>query len=366
MNRPETILMTADPVGGVWTYAMELCRTLCRRGIRIHLATMGRHLSPGQRETADAIDGLTVEESNYALEWMEDPWEEVDRAGDWLMELKHRIQPDLVHLNNYAHASLPWDVPVLVVAHSCVLSWWEAVKGAQAPESWDTYARRVHGGLQAADGIVGVTHHMLDRIEHFYGPLPRTGVIYNARDSRRFSPAEKKPVIFSMGRLWDEAKNIGALQSASEKLPWPVYLAGEDRGRLTNNRENLHLLGHLESSGVTHWLGQSEIYVMPARYEPFGLSVLEAALSGCALVLGDIPTLREVWGDAATYADPDDPGHLQYQIRILCASEGKRRRIAEKARVRAQRYTPEIQADKYLRCYRRLQQSVRRPLMAAG
>ncbi len=32
---------------------------------------------------------------------------------------------------------------------------------------------------------------------------------------------------------------------------------------------------------------------LPARYEPFGLSVLEAALSGCALVLGDIPSLRE-------------------------------------------------------------------------
>ena len=43
-------------------------------------------------------------------------------------------------------------------------------------------------------------------------------------------------------------------------------------------------------------MARASIYALPARYEPFGLSILEAALSGAALVLGDIPSLREVWG----------------------------------------------------------------------
>jgi glycogen synthase len=54
------------------------------------------------------------------------------------------------------------------------------------------------------------------------------------------------------------------------------------------------------------WYARASIYALPARYEPFGLSALEAALSGCALILGDIPSLREVWLEAAPYVSPDD------------------------------------------------------------
>lgn len=39
---PQRILMTADTVGGVWTYALELAQALDSRGIQIALATMGR------------------------------------------------------------------------------------------------------------------------------------------------------------------------------------------------------------------------------------------------------------------------------------------------------------------------------------
>jgi hypothetical protein len=50
-------------------------------------------------------------------------------------------------------------------------------------------------------------------------------------------------------------------------------------------------------------LGAAE--TAPARYEPFGLGPREAGLAGCALALGDLASLHEVWGDAATYASDD-------------------------------------------------------------
>ena len=43
------------------------------------------------------------------------------------------------------------------------------------------------------------------------------------------------------------------------------------------------------------------IFVSVSRYEPFGLAVLEAAHAGCALVLSDIPTFRELWQGAASF-----------------------------------------------------------------
>src|SRR5436190_23853133 len=38
---PQRVLMTADTVGGVWTYALELARVLCEQEVEITLATMG-------------------------------------------------------------------------------------------------------------------------------------------------------------------------------------------------------------------------------------------------------------------------------------------------------------------------------------
>ena len=70
--------------------------------------------------------------------------------------------------------------------------------------------------------------------------------------------------------------------------------------------EHVRLLGKLSESELARHYARAAIYCLPARYEPFGLSVLEAALSGCALVLGDIPSLRENWTGAAEFAPPDD------------------------------------------------------------
>ena len=93
-ERVSSVLMTADTVGGVWTYAAELARALSHCGVRVHLATMGALLKEHQREQVQGIAGLTLHESDYALEWMREPWQQVDRAGQWLLELEQGVAPD--------------------------------------------------------------------------------------------------------------------------------------------------------------------------------------------------------------------------------------------------------------------------------
>lgn len=68
---------------------------------------------------------------------------------------------------------------MLAVGHSCVLSWWRAVKKEDAPARYDRYRRAVSSGLRAADIVVAPTRAMLDQLELFYGPLRRSRVIYN-------------------------------------------------------------------------------------------------------------------------------------------------------------------------------------------
>ncbi len=368
------LLLTADAVGGVWTYALELARTLAPHGIETHVATMGPR--PNERQRADAAGaGVALHEGDYALEWMDAPWDDVARAGDWLLGLERALAPDVVQVNGYAHGALPWRAPAVVVAHSDVCSWWKAVHGGPAPASWDRYRAAVAAGLAGATAVVAPTRAAADDLARHYGlPADAVRVVPNARRAADYPPAPKEPIVLTAGRLWDEAKNVAAVARAADALGlgplrtdvlrvdalrWVAYVAGDgaspDGGTVDwdgyGGGSAVSWLGALPPAELAGWMGRAAIYVLPARYEPFGLSALEAGLAGCALVLGDVPSLREVWGDAALYVAPDDADGLAALLRTLTAAEAYRARFGERARRRALAYTPERMADGYLAAY---------------
>ncbi len=350
------ILMSTDTVGGVWMYAVELARALRQHGVQVVLATMGGAPTDGQRAEARRIPDLILCESRFRLEWMTAPWADVDRAGRWLRQLERRYQPDLVHLNHYSHGHLDWHAPCLLVGHSCVLSWWRAVRGEAAPSEWETYRERVRGGLRGADAVVAPSHAMLDALHEEYDVLPRASVVHNGRTPGEYRRLQKRPYILAAGRLWDGAKNLEALARVAAALPWPVHLAGEachpDGGGAV--LDDVHTLGHLAPESLRRWYGHASIYVLPARYEPFGLSVLEAALAGCAPVLGDIPSLRELWDGAARFVPADDPEMLRCAITELAEDHRARAALARRARRRALQYTVRRMAREYLAIHDKL------------
>jgi glycogen(starch) synthase len=354
--RIQRILMTTDTLGGIWTYALELAGALGQHGIQVALATMGAPLTASQRTEVRNISGLTVFESSFKLEWMADPWQDVGRAGLWLLELEEATRPDVVHLNSYVYGAVPWQTPTLVVGHSCVLSWWEAVKGEAAPDTWQRYRHEVACGLQSADLVLAPTQAMLSMLERHYGRFSRTRVVPNGWDPAQFRPGVKEPFIVAIGRLWDEAKNVAMLDKIAPSLAWPVYIAGEEchpAGGQVGYRA-VNSLGGLEAPAVARWLARAAIYALPARYEPFGLSILEAGLAGCALVLGDIPSLREVWDDMAIFVPSDDANALAVTLQALTQDPPWRAEMAARARARALQLTPQRMLAGYLTVYRAL------------
>jgi glycosyltransferase involved in cell wall biosynthesis len=355
-SSPRKILMTVDPIGGVWTYALELARALEPYGIEVAFASMGGRLSRGQHEQVVARKNVRLFESAYRLEWTENPWGDVDRAGVWLLQVADRVRADLVHLNNYSHATLPWNAPVLVAAHSCVLSWWRAVKSSDAPTRYDEYRARVAAGLAAADLVVAPSAHMRNTLRFHYGV--DCIVIRNGRDPRLFSPAEKLPMIFGCGRIWDQAKNFQLFDQVAPQVEWRIIVAGDTRhpGRERVALENISHLGKLSDREIAQQFARAAIFVLPARYEPFGLSALEAALSGCTLVLGDIPSLREIWGDAAIFVSPDDANGLSHALNNLIADQELRETLSSRARARALQFSPQRMGQGYLAAYRRCAQ----------
>jgi glycosyltransferase involved in cell wall biosynthesis len=339
------VLMTTDTVGGVWTYALELADALAAHDTEVVLATIGPPPSPGQRAELARSAVVDVRSLDGLLEWMDDPWADLERSGEWLLELRDEVRPDLVHLNAYAHGTLPWGVPVVVVGHSCVLSWWRAVRRENAPAEWDAYREAVTAGLALADLVVAPTRTMLDELERLYAPPGLTAAIPNGRRPPAVR-GRKEPLVLAAGRLWDEAKNVAALDRVAPRLRWPVVVAGEGPAPV-----NAHGLGHLRRDELDSWLSRASIFALPARYEPFGLAALEAAGAGAALVLGDIPSLREVWGDAALYVDPDDDDELAAALTRLADEPELRTGMAERAVARAGAYTPARMGAAYAAAY---------------
>jgi glycosyltransferase involved in cell wall biosynthesis len=346
--------MTADAVGGVWHYAIELAGGLSRSGVEVVLAVLGPPPAPEQIATAATIDGLSLRQGAFALEWMPGAESDLDAAGAWLLELEDACSPDLVHLNGFAHAALPWQAPTLVAAHSCVLSWWRAVKGADAPPEWAAYRRWTLAGLRAAGLVVAPTRAFLGQVQALYGPLERARWIWNGRDAAVMSGADKEPLIFAAGRVWDEAKNLGALAAVADRLPWPLAIAGPGAPGRANGQAKPGAalwLGPLSPQAMRLWYARASVFALPSRYEPFGLAALDAGLAGCALVLGDIPTLRELWDGAALFVPPDDREALASALNALARDPELLWLLGGLARSRAEGYSATRMTAGYLDAY---------------
>jgi glycosyltransferase involved in cell wall biosynthesis len=351
---PTRVLITTDTISSAWTYTLELVKELKRLAIDVNLATMGRLLTPEQREQVREAGNPQLFESEYRVEWQRSegtrsPWRDVDRAGDWLLRIADQAKPNVLHLAHYSHAGLPWQIPVVVSAYSCKLSWTAAAGNVNSQQDLIEYRERVTCGLRAADVVVSGTRSMLDRLEENYGLLRSAMVVPNGRSASLFRPGRKEPFVFAAGRLWDGTKNVDTLADAAAGIGWQVCLAGESRQR---QFPNVTALGALSTRAQAFWMSRASIYCLPARYDPLGLSVLEAALSECALVLGDIPTLRELWDGCAQFVAPSDTDGLRDALAGLIADAELRKELASQARKRAIEYSATRMAEGYASAYR--------------
>jgi glycosyltransferase involved in cell wall biosynthesis len=352
-DRVSRLLMTTDTVGGVWSYALQLATLLAGRGVEIVMAAMGGEPTKDQRAQAAAVPRLKLHASTFAVEWMPNPWDDVARAGDWLLTLERDVKPDVVHLNGFAHGRLPFRAPPVVVAHSCVASWWTAVKREPLPDQWSLYVSTVRSGLASASRIVAPSRAMRDALVRCYGVGHDAVVIPNVRAVERWRRQPKEPFILAAGNTLDPAKNIAALDRAAAGLPWPVKVAGGVATRQVASRSLRHAtaLGRQTPDDMMDLMGRASIFAHPALYEPFGLSVLEAALSGCALVLGDIDALRENWSGTARFVAPDDDVGLRDTLRELIAKPAEREALAAAALRRAELFSPHQHRDRYYDLY---------------
>jgi glycosyltransferase involved in cell wall biosynthesis len=357
MSRRRRIMMTVDAVGGVWHYAGELAEALAGQDCEILLTLLGPAPSDSQRQRVGALSGVRLIETGLPLDWLATGPAEVDATAARIAAIARDEGADLVHLNQPAlAASTTFAVPIVAAVHSCVATWWEAAGCGEAPADFIWQTELVGRGLARADVILCPSQAFADAIARHYDLSTPPRVVHNGRRPLARHSGAIHDFAFTAGRLWDAGKNVATLDRAAARLGIPFKAAGPLVGPNGERLElaAIHRLGSLEEPALARCLSARPVFVSAARYEPFGLAVLEAALAGCALVLSDIASFRELWGDAALFVAPDDAIGFADAIEYLIGDLPARLDLGERARGRAQRYTPSRMAAQIDAIYRSL------------
>jgi glycosyltransferase involved in cell wall biosynthesis len=346
--------MTVDAIGGVWRYAMDLGMGLRAAGVETVFAGSGPQPSAAQREEAAAIGTLAWLDA--PLDWTAEREEELAPLPGLLAELVRSQGIDLVHLNLPSQGyQLDVPVPVVAVSHSCVVTWFHAVRCIAPPEAWAWQQRRNRAGFDTADAVLAPSRSHAEMLVTCYGPIAGLEVVHNAARGEDEAD-EREDYAFAAGRWWDEGKNAAALDQAAAGTAWPVVMAGPTIGPNGQSVSLNHAdgIGEIANREVRRRMLRAGVVVSPSIYEPFGLAALEAARGGAPLVLADIPTYRELWDGAALFADPRDPGAFAAAIDRLAADPALREELGRAARQRSQRFTIAAQGAAVLDLYRRV------------
>jgi glycosyltransferase involved in cell wall biosynthesis len=349
---PRRLLMTIDAMGGVWRYAMDLAKALRLEGVDTVFAGFGPRPASQMLEEAKATGEIFW--SDAPLDWTATDQSELARIPDWLVATARAASVDLLHLNLPSQAAgLVIDRPVIVVSHSCVTTWFAAVRGTALPPDWLWHEGLNRRGFAAADAIIAPSHSHADALSRSYG----IGGIEVVHNSSRHVPTRlnKQNYCFAAGRWWDEGKNSSVLDGTAALTDYPIVAAGPIDGPSGQHVrfafvDHRGALGHAEAMAL---MNEAAIFMSPSIYEPFGLAALEAARAGAALVLADIPTYRELWQDAALFAQPDDPAAFASAIDGLAGDRRLRQRLAHLAQDRSRLFSAAAQARAMLDVYRR-------------
>lgn len=352
------IAMTTDTVGGVWTFTCELAASLLADGHSIALVSFGGPLHAHQREWMQATasrfgERFMMRESDAPLEWMQDNQRSFPDGADVLAATIAEFGADLLHANQFCWGALSRCIPCVITAHSDVLTWADACKpqGLGASTWLDRYCDLMLRGLGGADAVIAPTRWMLSALQQHVPLRCAHQVIPNGRTVPR---PDRWPVravqAVTAGRLWDEAKGLDTVLAARSAMP--ILIAGDQGREDAGEHPGFRFLGPLSTSALLSRFRESSVYIVASIYEPFGLAPLEAAQCGCAIVARNIPSLREVWGDCATYFETSSD--LADVLETFLHSPALLHDARVRAMERASLYPSERMARSYMTVYRSL------------
>lgn len=200
----------------------------------------------------------------------------------------------------------------------------------------------------------------------FYGkPKAKTAVIplgfENNNDTALISEKKGCPYFLVVGRI-EKRKNTARIVEAFELFKnknisnHKLILIGkngfgcketEDKIANSKNKNDIIKEGYVDDKKLLILYKNASALVYPSLYEGFGFPTLEAMSLGTPVITSDIPTIKEVVGDAAALVDPKNTLEIATAMKKLTQDSAYRNLLIDKGRKRAKQYSWDKTAEDF-------------------
>jgi glycosyltransferase involved in cell wall biosynthesis len=188
-----------------------------------------------------------------------------------------------------------------------------------------------------------------------YVGIKGCAVVGNGLDTLKFRPLHMPKTCDAtfLGRLAPQKGVDVLLRAWSEVVHGTpearlVLLGGGDPAEVSlykSMAKELHLernvtfAGFVNDEELVRSLNSARLFVFPSRQEGFAQAVSQAMGCGLCCILSDIPSLREVYKDAAVFTPVDDSSALAKAITEMLGATEARERFAVRARQLAEKFS---------------------------
>lgn len=134
--------------------------------------------------------------------------------------------------------------------------------------------------------------------------------------------------------------------------PWNTDLV--EVQKLLENEPLITRLGFVSDEDLVNLYNAATVFVMPSRYEGFGLPVIEAMQSGCPVITTKNGSLPEVAGDAASFVEAENVDNIAAVIQRVCMDKELQKELSKKGIERAKQFSWKKTAEQTMEIYKSL------------